>query len=215
MALTYLNLQDAVLGRRFPASTQRENAKRWLETAYYDVWSAADWTFKRVSFVNLAVTSGDPTPTMPSDYLDTIELYDSSGVRLERLSQERFEREYGDVLVGGSVGSPSVYTVVDRQIILAPAPQTATFRHSYWRRVSHKNSSGAVVAGPLSADTDTPLWDDHQAVLIPRAVAIGLIELNDPTWQEAQGEYERQLSRMREDYEQRQPAYQWGKEWWG
>ncbi|MBA2370737.1 MAG: hypothetical protein H0V71_03720, partial [Chloroflexi bacterium] len=46
-ALTYLQLQDAVLGRRFPAASQRANSKRWLATAYQDVWSADDWAFKR------------------------------------------------------------------------------------------------------------------------------------------------------------------------
>src|SRR3990172_10423488 len=90
-ALTYLNLQDAVLGRRFPIASQRPNAKRWLATAYADVWTAVDWTFRRVSLSTLNLSAGDSTPPIPADYGDTIELYDQQGYRLQRLAQDKFE----------------------------------------------------------------------------------------------------------------------------
>jgi hypothetical protein len=214
-ALNYLALQDAVLGRRFPASSQRTNAKRWIATAYQDVWSADDWTFKRVSRASLTMTAGDTTPTMPADFGSAIELFDDSGNKLEYLSQERFERYYAADLVGSTAGIPSAYTVVNRQIEVSSAPGTATYKLSYYRRLSHKESDGTTVtAGFMNEDDDFPLWDDHHAVLIPRATAIGLIEVNDPTWQQAQEEYERQLQRMSADYEQPQPSYQWGAVSW-
>lgn len=209
-ALTYLNIYQAVLGRRFPQSSQLTNSKRWVDTAYQDVWSAADWTFRRVPQSDLVVASA--TPTMPADYADTIDLFDPQGYRLERMSEEDFERDF---LPASSINvfPAYAYTVVNRQIYL-PATAAGTYKHSYYRRMAHKDNAGAVIAGPMSLDTDKPLWDDHHSVLIPRAQVIGLIELNDPTWEQLQAEYERQLSRMKRDYEQVRPAKQWARDCW-
>jgi hypothetical protein len=209
-ALNFLALQDAVLGRRVPAASQRNNAKRWLATAYQDVWSAAEWTFKRVSRADLATIAGDSTPVMPVDFQDVLDLYDSFGEPLLRLSQERFEYEFGDILAQSQIGLPDAYTVVNRRIEIAPVPGGETFKLSYLRRLSSRTASLVVQAGFMVDDDDYPLWDDHHSVLIPRALAIGLLEINDPTWQEAQEEYERQLARMRDDYVQINPARQWG-----
>lgn len=218
MALTYLSLQDAVLGRRFPAASQRANAKRWLETAYTDVWNALRangglWTFELVSLSDLTVTGGDPTPTMPADYGDTLDLFDADGCKLERLGREDFEA-YA-VLPQGVSTTPYVYAVIDRKVHLAPTPAAMTLKHSYRRRVSHLDSDGTTVAaGFMDEDDDFPLWTDHHGLLIPRAYAIGLQELNDPTWEAPQAEYERQLSRMKDDLEYRRPQRQWGRTRW-
>lgn len=218
-ALTFLNLQDAVLGRRFPAASQRTNAKRWLATAYTDVWNALRpenrlWSFELVFRSSLAVTAGDPTPTMPPDYADTFTLYDQDGEPLTRLSPEEFEFEFADA---ADNAAPYAFTVVNRQIHLGPTPDgAATFTHTYRRRLAHRESDEVTVsAGFMDEDSDYPLWDDHHGVLIPRAVAIGLMELNDPTWEQMQAEFERQLSRMRDDYEHTQPQAQWAADvWW-
>ena len=210
-ALTYLQLQNAVLGRRFP-NASRSDAKRWLATAYSDVWAAEDWTFKRVSRATLTFTAGDSTPAMPADFGDAIELYDNYGTIIERLSQEEFEEEYADTLILGTTGIVEAYTVVNRQIEVAPVPGDASYKLSYWRSVCHKESDGTTVtAGFMDEDTDYPLWDDHHSILIPRAMVIGLIEINDPTWQPLQEEYERQLERMKRDLAQVRPALQWGR----
>jgi len=213
-ALTYLQLQDAVLGRRFPAASQRDNAKRWIATAYQDVWSAADWTFKRVSRATLAMTSGDSTPTMPTDFGDAIELYDDAAVPMMRLAQDEFEYRYGDIILASQTGLPEAYTVVDRQIHVAPLPTTTTFRLSYMRRLAHREIDDSVAAGFFDEDSDYPLWDDHHSVLIPRATAMGLKEINAPTGDQAQEEFERQLSRMKEDYTTLRPQRQWGALYW-
>ncbi len=219
-ALTRLDLKNAVLGRRFPAASQGTNALRWLAAAYTDVWAAADWTFKRVSRATLNVTSGVAAPTLPADYGTSIGVWDQFGDELVRLSQERFEHEFAEDLALSITGQPWAYTTVNRQVILGPTPNvTGTFRHSYMRRLSHRESDFATVtAGFMDEDNDYPLWDDHHGVLIPRATAIGLLELNDPTWQQQQDEYERQLARMNDDYEQRRVAdrsyggaAQWGR----
>lgn len=213
-ALTYLQLQDAVLGRRFPAASQRDNAKRWLSTAYTDVWTAADWTFKRVSRQAFAMTSGDSTPVMPDDFGQVLELYDDSGVAMMKLAQDEFEYRYSDILLNFQQGLPEAFTVVNRQIHVAPLPSTTTFHLSYKRRIAHRESDDSVSAGFMDEDTDYPLWDDHHSILVPRAVAIGLQEINDPTWEASQEEYERQLARMQEDYIVERPTRQWGALYW-
>lgn len=214
-ALNFAALYNAVLGRRFPAASQTTNAKRWLATAYEDVWAAEDWTFKRVSRASLAVVGGNNTPTMPTDFRDAIDLFDQYGNRLLWLSEEQFERAYADSLVIGTTGGPAAYTVVDRQIQLGPIPDvSATYKLSYSRRLACRDVALAVKAGMMSVDTDYPLWSDHHSVLIPRAQAIGLLELNDPTWQQSQDEFERQLARMKDDYAQTKPQTQWAKVCW-
>jgi hypothetical protein len=212
-------LVTAILGRRFPAASQTTNALRWLGTAYSDVWHASDWTFKRVSLSNLSVVAGTRTPTMPTDYGESLLLVDQYGDELERMPQEQFEATFASDFALNVRGAPWAFTVVSGQLILGPIPSTtATFLHSYQRRVSHLQSDQATVqAGFMDADADYPLWSDHHGVLIPRAVAIGLQELNDPTWQEPQQEYERQLSRMEEDHGQKKVAggYRAGSGHWG
>jgi hypothetical protein len=217
-AMTYAGIYNAVLGRRFPASTQTTNAKRWVDTAYQDVWSADDWTFKRMPYQALAVVAGNNQPTMPADFGREIDLYDNFGTQLVQMDQSRFERMYLGTLVPGGqgqFGTPSAYMVANRQIYLSQPPVASTnYYLSYQRRMAHKNSGGTVVSGPMSADTDVPLWDDHHAILITRATVIGLIEINDPSWKQQQDEYERQLDRMKKDYVERQPAVQWGAMNW-
>lgn len=217
--MTYKELQDAVLGRRFPAASQRANAKRWLRTAYSDVWAAYDWNFKRVSREPVAVAAGGLVE-MPSAFGKQIALYDDLGVRLAELSQERFEEQF-DLTEGGNAFG---FMVVNRQIVVAPDPGTATYQLSYKRRLAHLTPDGVadddvisttVSAGFMDGDSDLPLWDEeHHAVLIPRATVIGLIEMNDPTWDQQQVEYERQLDRMRSDLETVRPALQWGAQAW-
>lgn len=212
-ALTRADLVTAILGRRFPAATQTTNARRWLATAYADVWHAADWTFKRVSRATLAVTAGDETPTMPAAFADAIKLYDDLGNEIPRLSQEVFEQRYASSIVAGERSTPDAFAVVDRQIILGPRPvSSANFLLSYRRRLASRTATLAVQAGIMALDTDFPLWDDHHSILIPRAQSIGLVELSDPTWQLAQQQYQLELERMIEDYTT--PIVgQWGDAW--
>lgn len=200
-ALTRADLVTAILGRRFPSSTQTTNARRWLNSAYLQVWSAHPWTFETVSLANLAVTVNNRTPTVPTDFADVLDLYDDAGWPLVRMNERDYERAYASGIVAAAAGQPAAFTVIDRQILLGPIPQaSATYKLSYRRRLSHRDTALAVVAGAMSVDTDYPLWSDHHAVLIPRAAAIGLAEINDPTWQLQQQEYERQLQLMVLDY---------------
>jgi len=212
--VNYLELQTAVLGRRFPPASELTNVKRWIGTAYQDVWDADDWDFKKVSFENLAVSGA--TVALPGNVAEVTGLYDNFGGKLERYSQEDFERFYsGNFAVSGSVSAspPPAYMVLAGSIKLSNSA-SGTYLLSYNRRVSHKLAAGTITLGLMVLDTSVPFWDDHHGLLVARAQAIGLQEINDPTYSGPQQEYERQLVRMKQDQITKQPAYQWASESW-
>lgn len=209
--LTFVELQNAVLGKRFPQSSLGDT-KRWLATAYQDVWAAYEWPFRIVSRAPLALTVGEQ-PTVPADFADAQDVFDQYGCALERMEQRTLEEFYGDIFAFSLTGLPEAYTVVDRQLILAPLSSvTAGFTLSYRRRLCCRNADGTVAAGMMVNDTDYPVWDDHHSLLIPRAQVVGLQELNDPTYAMALQEYERQLSRMQDDYRPARVPVQWPKQ---
>lgn len=209
--MTHKELQDAVLGRRFPGASQRENAKRWLRTAYSDVWAAHDWSFKRVSLADVTVLTGGLL-SLPTDFGREIGVYTDQGSRLVQVAQDRFEEEF----LVSELGTARAFMAVNRQITVAPVSVGATYQLSYERRVAHLESDGTTVsAGFMDEDSDTPLWlEEHHSLLVPRAMVIGLQEINDPSWEPLQDEYERQLDRMRKDLQVTRPAIQWGAASW-
>jgi len=109
------------------------------------------------------------------------------------------------------VGVPKEIKVHEYRVGLVPASVRELTHHGHEVLVETNAGAGC---GFMDEDSDYPLWDDHHSVLIPRATAVGLIEVNDPTWEQAQEEYERQLMRMREDYEYERPQQQWAKSCW-
>jgi hypothetical protein len=72
-----------------------------------------------------------------------------------------------------------------RKIEFAPTPDGGYgFSVSYRRRLSHLDSTGAVVAGPLREDDDEPIWgtdDAYDGYLIAGAKADGAALNGDPT----------------------------------
>jgi hypothetical protein len=194
--LTYVELVDAVLGTRFN-SGQRPQAKQWLKQRYSDVWAAATWPFKIVGPTNLTVTAADDTPTLPLDLLRPIAIWDDQGNRLVYLEPETF---WHDNEGSTATGTPSSYTWVNGVVHLAPTPSaTLTFTIAYRRRLSHKNAAGAVVVGPMSLDTDEPIWDEEEydhGFLIDGAYSLGLTRENDPSADGAEGHFQAGLIGM-------------------
>jgi hypothetical protein len=213
---TYVDLQDAVLDKRFPSS-RRASVTQWLAVAYQDVWDAGNWSFKQVSreawYTTADGTSSglaSATPTMPATLGRVTRIFDDLGDELDEYDEDSFEGRFSALDVQGTTGRPYAFTVIDRQIHLAPKPDAAyLFNVSYRRRMAHRNVGGVAVAGFMTQSDDSPLWSDHQWILVPRAQAIGLKMLNDPTWPPLQDEYDRLLTSMKRDYEQRAFPRQW------
>ena len=206
--MTYGDIKTAVEGDTIPAT---QPVAQWVAAAYTSIWSAAPWTFKRVSGVPFYATAdgtatgaASATPTMPADIADTLVLTDQNGDELSQLGQQDFERSFNSDV---STGGPTHFTVVDRQIRLWPVPDSAyQFTLSYKRRLATRDSSGNIQAGFFKADTDFPLWDDHHYLIVVRAKLLGLKSLTDPTASALEDEYMDLLAAMREEYTQAVPA---------
>lgn len=148
----------------------------WLKAAYTWVWNAAEWSFKQVDMTSLAVTAGDSTPTMPSDFGTVRRIFDNQGSELRELDPDAFEREFQAGIISGERGNPWAFKVVNRQYTLGPTPSaSATFQHSYERRICHLETDGSTItAGFMDEDDDLPLWPvDHHMILVYHAAMVG------------------------------------------
>lgn len=210
LTLSYADQRDAVQERRFPSSTAATYIPQWLAAAYADVWNAEEWTFKRVTRATWYTTAdgtstgtATATPEMPSDFARPRFLYDDQGNELRWLDEREFDSRYaGDA----STGRPSAYKTVNRQITLWPTPVAKyAFTLSYKRRLSTRTAGGTVQVGFYQADTDIPLWDDHNYILVVRAKIIGLRDRSDPTSADLVDEYQRLLAAMVEEYAEETP----------
>ncbi len=146
-----------------------------LRAAYVWVWNAANWSFRKIDMGSLTVTSGDATPTMPSDLGTVTDIYDANGTALEELDPDQFDRYFQPSVVLSQRGTPYAYKVVDRQVTLGPTPAaTQTFKWSYERRVCHLDSATQLpVAGFMIDDADLPLWPvDHHMILVYHAAMV-------------------------------------------
>lgn len=185
--LTFVDLQNEVLSFRF-SEGRRASCKRWLNSRYSQVWSAAEWPFKRMDRYALAVTAGSNQPTMPSDFRRAINLYDERGQVLEYQDQAYFNELYGPVY--STSGRITAYTVVNGQIYLGYVPgSSVTYRLDYQRRLT-----------AMTADSDTSLIPaEHRYMLVAGAMATGLKEENDPTYRGLEDEFNTLLAAMMED----------------
>lgn len=189
--MDYQTIVTEVLGTRF-RETQRARAKNWVRQRYADVWAAADWPWKIVPPASLTVTAGDVTPTLPTDLLRPITIFDQDGDRLLFLEAAQF---WADFQGATDTGDPSYWTWTGGQVHLAPIPSTdRTYSLAYRRRIAHMSGSpGVITPGNLAADTDSPIWAEDEydhGLLIDGALSLGLKRSNDPTWQEAEGAWQ-------------------------
>lgn len=200
--MTYLEIVNEILNLRFNEN-RRSMAQRWVGIKEMEVWSAYDWPFKVVRGATLTIASGNISPTMPTGFFKVLKngLQDDLGSKLTYLEPDLFDSYY----VGTSntyQGRPQEYTIVNGVLYLGPTPDTGyTFTVSYQRTYVHLNGAGAVTAGPMSADTDTPIWDSQfHFLLVPAAMGLGLKLENDPTSGPIDQEYAALMARMADHY---------------
>ena len=198
--MTFQQIMLECIDLRFGTTDVRPTqVKRAINAAYAHVWNAADWSFKRVAAANLTVTSGDETPTVPTDFGKSRAVFDQFGSQLEYLPATEFEADY---MVGTiTSGSPEAYTIIDRQVYLGPRPGTAaTFKLSYDRRICHLATGSVVTPSPMTVDTDVPLWGpEHHYILVPATFIVGADGRGLPATPSDQAEYDRQLAAMKND----------------
>lgn len=173
--MNYLAVRNEIIGTRFDSS-QDANVKNWVTQAYAWVWNAAKWQFKKVASANLAITAGNDSPTLATDFGDRLEIYDQYGDPLLFLDPDLFDQLYKYDKLNGATQQPEAFKLVNRQPVLGPTPNvTTTFTYSYERRVCAFQSNGTtVVVGGMSSDTDIPFWDAaHHMVLVHKGAEIG------------------------------------------
>ena len=195
--MTFEQIQDSVIALRFHEG-KRTEVKNWINTAYQKIWNEANWSFKKVRDQNFSITAGDSTPTMPTDLSKVTQITDFNGSPLVYIPDWQYDEAFaGDT----ATGVPQYYTVIDRQVHLAPIPSgNSTFKISYKRRLSHVDPVSGVVGGIMVEDGDQPIWAaEYDYVLVLEATIIGQQTEKDPNWRELQPQRDALLISMRED----------------
>ena len=199
--MTFSEIYNAVVEARFKSS-QTMAVKRWVNMREAQVWSAAEWPWKLVGPTTLAVDASDNTPTVPTDTYQPLAVYDDRGERLEYFTQSDFDDVYIPGQINSTTGRPRSFKWNDRVLTLGDTPDTSyTFQMTYIRKLCHYTSLAVLTSGPMSADTDYPVYDNewHQ-MLVVGAIATGLKIENDPTWEPLEMEFSTTLATMIEHY---------------
>lgn len=168
------------------------SVKKWVNLFEAELWEAADWQFKRVPPVGFDVTAGVSKQTPKTntvtiaDFEDIIALYDNTGEKLTGLSPRQFDEQYMSSIVQGVSSTPEAYKVESDGIYIGPIPSSggqSWGRMSYWRKLSSLTSLGAVQVGPMTADTDTPIFDaSHHMIYVWGGMRIGMRLESDLTY---------------------------------
>lgn len=198
--MDYVDIQDEIINLRFN-STKRPSVKRWIDAKYAEVWAAYDWPFKFASGDPFDVAAGDARVTMSDTFhkMSPQGFVDENGNVLRFLDQRMFFSAYA---ASTDEGHPDTFTIVNNEVLFAPISDAAyTYFISYERRISHLDSTGSAIGGPMTEDDDTPIWsDDFHFLLVPGAMALGLKLENDPTWPALEQEFLTQIGRMADHY---------------
>lgn len=174
--MNYTALRTSVQNNGRFDTSQDTVIKDWMTTAYAQIWSAADWQFKKVQDATLSVVSGTDTPTMPTDFGEAPEIWDQYGCPMRYMTPADFNDRYRYDKINSRTGQPEAFKLVNRVVTLGPTPNaTANFTLNYERRTCAFAANGTtVVVGGMSADTDIPFWDSqHHMVIVYKTLEIG------------------------------------------
>lgn len=199
--MNFVEIQNEIISTRFKES-QRVSIKHWINLRYQAIWAYTDWPWKRQGPVTLTVTSGTANPTLPSDFLRPIRIFDDLGGELVWLEAEEFDSDYRSALISGVRGRPSSFKWVDNVITLGLTPNS-NYDYSlvYERKTAYLSGGTTPSSGLLTLDTDEPIWDDqYHYILVIGAIATGLRIENDPTFPALEDEYAGLLASMQDYY---------------
>lgn len=200
--MDFVSIQNEVMSDRFRGD-QRDRVKLWINSAYADIWTMEEWTFRFAEDQVTVTTSSTAVTDLPTDLGAVMGMWNSEGDRISYITPG----EWSDLYYGEtSTGKPEFYTI---------------------------NPAGTLVVGPISNETDTgykiryeklrvdldgpqdvPLLpSSSHFVLVHAACEIGLAMENDyPTADIQRGMKEDKLAGMRSQYleVQRGEFEQWG-----
>jgi hypothetical protein len=185
--MNFLELQDAVLTDRF-GEDKRASAKRWINYRYGRLWSTEDWSFKR-AVGTVLIPYGSSEVSM-GDFQRILGLWDStiapSDTSLEAYRPEDFYGNHSTVS-----GTPYGFTVVGNSIRTnQPVSSNRTL-----------TAVGELAFIPLVADGDEPLLpEEFHMTIVSGAIAQGLREENDPTWDAMEKDFQAGVADLKMGY---------------
>lgn len=199
--MLFSDIYGEVIDARFTAS-QTNKVKHWINLREAQIWAAAEWPWKIVSHLPLAVETGVFTPTLPAEIQTPLAVFDDKGNSLTYLTESDFDNEFVPTQVTSTTGRPSHYKWNNGFLTLGVTPdRDYSFSLSYYRRMSHYAYGPVFVPGPMTIDSDfPPFGDEWHEILVIGAISTGLKIENDPTWVPLEQEFGLMLSNMADYY---------------
>lgn len=196
--LTFLELQEAVLKNGF-AEGDRADAKNWLNFRYEWIFTLEQWTFRKAQAA-LTITGGTATATAPTAFGTAIQVQLASGATLDPMDWALFNQAFFGTNVSQS--TPRAFTVINGQIYLGPTPSASeTGRILYLYDLCHKNSAGAVIAGPMTLNDDVPMIPaGHHLSLVHGSKGSGFKLTNVPMASQLEQDFSNAITAMRANY---------------
>lgn len=194
---TFAEMQNELTTLRF-GEQRRANAARWLQHRYRQLFGVRDWPFRQV--VREPVTiSADGSFTTDSPFRRIVALELGTGEALAYMTPADLRASYP--LNGAQAPPPLNYTAIDGVVRVAPAPGGDLSAYcSYQRAVCCYAENGTVRPGALANATDYPLWpEEHHYLLVLGGMATGLKNVNDPSWQSIEQEFQIGVDSMIDD----------------
>lgn len=197
--LTFLDMQTELVDLRFGAG-RRENIKKWINSRYRLVFGMRDWPFRHVyrESVTIDGTGAVSATVSPLRRAFALELA-SDGSALNFVQPSVMREEF--LANNTNSGVPVDYMQIDNVLQVRPVPSGSVAASlSYQRAVCCFKQDGTIRAGGMVADDDYPLWpQEHHYLLVTGGMAVGLKNVNDPTWEALDQEYGMALDLMLDD----------------
>jgi hypothetical protein len=198
--LTFLDIQNELVRLRF-GEGRRANVKQWINAKYRDIFVARDWSFRQVyrEPVHIDAQGFVSATATPFTRVYALELADGTALSFV---QPNVARENFPINLQTRPNPPEQFFVVDRVVRVQPPPSGIVDAYiSYQRAVCCRMSTGQIKAGSMLADNDYPIWSqEHHYLLVTGAMALGLKNVNDPTWQALEADYGLAVDAMADDY---------------
>lgn len=191
MAMTYLQIQDAVLADGF-GEGKRSDAKQWIQSRHADVWYAEEWVFRYGTDTSITVTADSQTVTgTPTDLGIVLGLWNADGDPLVPYTDVRAFLDRYNASVADP-GKPEAFCVVGSSVLVGP---TSSETSSGYLMAYEKNKPS------LSADADTTgLPEGYDLMLVFGAKADGFALTNVPLADGFRTLFNEKLDSMRRNF---------------
>jgi hypothetical protein len=188
--VTFRDLQDAALENRFRDTvTNRNRAKKLLNTRYQQLVGMEDWPF-RYKTGTFTSSIGSNALSSPTDFGAILNLQDSQGNQIPFVPQDLWVASYALDPVS-SVGPAQAFTTIGGVLNVSPKAGAV------------ENLTGLYRAVPalMQNDSDTPslIPQGHRYVLVHGARAEMLQDMQDPAWRDEETLWQGAVQAMQRD----------------